>query len=138
MSLFAGAMLALSIGLSGCKIGSDKKTSRGTSTRTNTSTSTTNTSVATARNVLVSWAPNRESAVNKAGGGYRIYYSRTDAGVDIGSATVKTVSYVSGALAPTSLLLPSLSSGNLHVKIIPFSARNTSGNTSTVTTLVVP
>ena len=78
------------------------------------------------RSVLVSWTPNREVAVNRTGGGYRVYASRT-AGTSLESASVQDVPYTAGATAPTSavLLLPT---GNNYIRVVAYSALNPSGS----------
>ena len=70
--------------------------------------------------VQVSWTANREAAVNKSGGGYKVYYSKTP-GFDIGSASSVNVPYQSGATAPTSSKL-SLSSGTYYIKVVAYSS----------------
>ncbi len=71
-------------------------------------------------NVQVSWAANHEAAVNKAGGGYRVYYSKSP-GFDVGGANSVNVPYQSGAATPTSAKL-NLSSGTYYIKVVAFSA----------------
>lgn len=78
-------------------------------------------------NVRASWTPNRETAVNSPGGGYRIYYASTrDFALDR-AAGVIDVPYASGALAPTSTLL-TLPSGTHYLKIVAYSTLNPSGS----------
>ncbi len=75
--------------------------------------------------VRVSWTANRETAVNSAGGGYKIYYSPT-AGFDIASANVVDLPYKAGA-APTTTNL-TLASGTHYVKVIAYSTLNPNGS----------
>lgn len=90
--------------------------------------------------VQVSWTENPESAVNTAGGGYRVYYSQTagfspaDAGV-----TVLDVPYVSGPTAPTSASV-ALASGTYFVKVAAFSALRSGSESapSAETSVTVP
>jgi hypothetical protein len=76
--------------------------------------------------VQVSWAANREAAVNAAGGGYRVYYGKTP-GFDIATASFVDVPYVSGPTAPTTTNL-TLSSGDNFVKVVAYSALNSTGS----------
>jgi len=138
MSLCAVALLALSLILPGCKLGEQKKSSKGTSTSVNTSTTSTNTAVTTLKTILVSWSPNRESAVNTTGGGYKVYYSKTDATVSVVTSSVVNVPFVSGTLSPTTAQLTGLTAGTYFVKVVAFSSRNTAGSVSAISSLVVP
>ena len=70
--------------------------------------------------VQVSWAANREAAVNKSGGGYRVYYSKTQ-GFDVAGASSVNVPFQSGTAAPTSTKL-SLSSGTYYIKVVAYSS----------------
>lgn len=85
--------------------------------------------------VTISWAANREAAVNKTGGGYI---------VSISGKTPITVPYVSGSLAPTSTTA-SLTAGTYTVSVTAYSALNIPGGTggstsasSTSITVTVP
>ena len=89
----------------------------------------------TAHAVTISWASNRETAVNSPGGGYI---------VNISSQTPINMPYVSGPLAPTSATV-SLSAGTYTVSVVAYSALKppggTSGSTSapsTPITVIVP
>ena len=93
----------------------------------------------------LAWNENPETAVNSAGGGYRVYHS-TNSGFNPGDAGVKVVDvpYVSGATAPTTVIVP-ISSGTYYVRVAAYSALNapgsSSGSISTATpqiTLTVP
>ncbi|HLF22557.1 MAG TPA: hypothetical protein VI565_01445 [Burkholderiales bacterium] len=76
--------------------------------------------------VQVSWTANREAAVNRAGGGYRVYHGRTS-GFDLATASFIDVPYNSGATAPTSTSLL-LSSGDNFIKVVAYSALNPNGS----------
>ena len=79
-------------------------------------------STAASHDVKLSWQPNREAAVNRAGGGYTIYYSTT-ANAPAASTTEVSVPYVSGAAAPTTATL-NLMPGTYYIRISAFSALN--------------
>ena len=76
--------------------------------------------------VQVSWVANREAAVNAAGGGYKVYYSKTS-GFNVASASFVDVPYVSGPTAPTTTTL-TLSSGTNFVKVVAYSTLNPGGS----------
>ena len=76
--------------------------------------------------VSVSWTANREAAVNRTGGGYRVYASRTS-GFNIASASFVDVPFDSGAAAPTSTNLM-LASGDNFIKVLAYSALNPNGS----------
>jgi hypothetical protein len=84
--------------------------------------------------VQVSWAANRDAAVNQAGGGYRVYFSRI-AGFNVAGASFVDVPYVSGPTAPTAAAL-ALSSGNNFIKIVAYSALNPNGSAPSAETSV--
>jgi hypothetical protein len=67
--------------------------------------------------VTISWAPNHEAGVNKAGGGYRVI---VDGGAPI------SVPYVSGATAPTSADV-TLFTGSHTVTVSAFAALDAQG-----------
>jgi hypothetical protein len=81
-------------------------------------------------NILVSWAANREKAVNSTGGGYKVYYSLSTP-VNTSTASSVDVPYVTGATAPTSRTITGLSCGSWHFRVIAYSALHPSGSTST-------
>ena len=87
--------------------------------------------------VQVSWTANREAAVNRAGGGYRVYYSKTS-NFNVETASYVNVPYVSGATAPTSANINNLQVGTYYFKIVAYSNLNrpgsTGGSTSTPST----
>jgi hypothetical protein len=77
--------------------------------------------------VEVSWARNPETAVNRSGGGYKVYYSsNTGFNPGDGGVTEVDVPYVSGALSPTSVLI-GLGSGTHYLRIAAYSALNAPG-----------
>lgn len=82
-----------------------------------------------APSVQISWTANREKAVNKSGGGYRIYYSRTS-GIDPATASYYDVPYVSGATAPVTKTLSNLLIGTTYFKVSAYSSLNAPGSTS--------
>ncbi|BAU50255.1 hypothetical protein SVA_3721 [Sulfurifustis variabilis] len=83
--------------------------------------------VAGVGNVRVSWAPNRETAVNGPGGGYRVYHAPSpDFALD-GAEGVVDVPYASGARAPTAAIL-SLPSGTHYLKVVAYSTINPTGS----------
>lgn len=87
--------------------------------------------------VLISWAANRETAVNRPGGGYRVYYGTTP-GFSIAAAPFVDVPHRAGATAPTqaSLALPA---GTFFVKVVAYSALDPNGSEpSAEITVTVP
>ena len=83
----------------------------------------------TSHTVNISWAANRETAVNSAGGGYT---------VAISGQTPINVPYVSGVAAPT-MINATLMTGSYSVAVKAYSALNppggTTGSTSTPSTI---
>jgi hypothetical protein len=74
------------------------------------------------RDVQVTWSANHEKIVNQAGGGYRVYYS-TSPGFSVSGATFVDAPYESGPEAPTTAILPLLSSGlTYYVKVVAYSS----------------
>lgn len=89
------------------------------------------------RDVEISWTPNRETAVNAPGGGYRVYYATTS-GFDLAAAPVVDVPYQGTVPTPTSAVIR-LSSGIHYIKIIAYSALNPGGSlASDESEVVVP
>jgi hypothetical protein len=82
-----------------------------------------------APSVQVSWTANREKAVNKTGGGYRVFYSRTS-GFDTSTASYYDVPYVSGPTAPVSRVFTNLLVGSTYFKVSAYSNLNAPGSTS--------
>ena len=82
---------------------------------------------ATDASILVSWDGNPETAVNRSGGGYKVYYS-SNSGFDPGDSGVTEIDvpYSSGVSAPTSVLI-SLSLGTYYIRIAAYSALNAPG-----------
>jgi hypothetical protein len=70
--------------------------------------------------VQISWAANHEAAVNRAGGGYRVYVG-TSAGFPLSSVTPIDVPYASGQSAPTSTTIQR-ASGTYYIKVVGYSA----------------
>jgi hypothetical protein len=67
--------------------------------------------------VTISWAQNRETGVNKAGGGYL---------VGINTQTPIEVPYVSGSAAPTSYTL-TLQPGSYTITVVAYAALDAQG-----------
>lgn len=82
--------------------------------------------------VTLSWAANREKAVNSAGGGYRIYYAQYSSVTE--SSPSVDVPFVSGSQAPTSAQLTGLISGTYYVRVKAYSTLNPSGSALSTTT----
>ncbi len=80
-------------------------------------------------NLGISWNANREVAVNRAGGGYRVYYSTTS-GFALSAGTMTDVPFVSGSQAPTSLSITGVKAGKYYVKIVAYSTLNAPGVTT--------
>jgi hypothetical protein len=79
--------------------------------------------------LLINWNANHEKAVNSAGGGYKIYYSKSS-GFDVSTAAMVNVPYVSGGTAPTSKQITDLAAGTYYFKVVAYSALNPPGGTS--------
>ena len=86
----------------------------------------------TSPRIQVTWAANRENAVNKAGGGYKVYYSRTS-GFSLSGASYVDVPYVSGAAAPVTTILSNLIKGTYYIKVVAYSSLNTPGGSGGTT-----
>jgi hypothetical protein len=78
-------------------------------------------------NIQISWIGNPETAVNRSGGGYKVYYS-TNSGFNPGDVgvTVIDVPYISGVSAPTSVLV-SLSPATYYIRVAAYSVLNVPG-----------
>lgn len=87
------------------------------------------------RTVVVSWGANHESAVNRAGGGYRVYYSTTP-GFALGSGTLINVPYAGGTTAPTTTNL-ALTAGTYYFKVAAYSTLNAAGSAASAEIQVV-
>lgn len=72
----------------------------------------------------VSWDENRESGVNSAGGGYRVYYATSSNVATSSNSNVVNVPYVSGPTAPTTATISNLSTGDWYIKVVAYSAYN--------------
>lgn len=108
------ASFAVSVALSAC--GAKNKASPKTSAPTATI------SCSSASNpVIFDWTANRESAVNRAGGGYRVYVGSAS-GFSVAQALQNiNVPYASGAQAPTSATLSTLAKGRYFVRVAAYS-----------------
>jgi len=80
--------------------------------------------------VNISWSANPETAVNRSGGGYKVYYSSTS-GFNLSDADVTEIDvpYISGSTAPTSTQVQLLT-GTYYIRIIAYSALNALGTTT--------
>lgn len=78
--------------------------------------------------VSIAWTANKEQGVNQSGGGYKVYYSRTS-GFNTEIADSVDVPWASGTTTPVSTLL-NLTSGTYYIKVIAYSAVNSSGSSS--------
>ena len=89
-----------------------------------------NNAPSTVHTVSISWNPNRETAVNTLGGGYKVYYS-TNFGFNISGFGVNVVDvpFVAPPSAPTTTSLQ-LASGNYYFRIVAYSALNPPGGNS--------
>jgi len=83
--------------------------------------------VTNSRSVTLSWQANHESAVNRSGGGYRVYYSGTP-GFALTSVQPINVPWTSGAHTPTSTTVTLASNTNYYVKVVAYSALNPTGS----------
>jgi hypothetical protein len=79
------------------------------------------------RNVTLSWAANHESAVNRSGGGYRVYYSATP-GFALASVQPIDVPWSSGSHTPTSTTVSVMSGSNYYAKVVAYSSLNLAGS----------
>ena len=81
------------------------------------------------KKISVTWTPSKNTAVNKNGGGYRVYYSKFS-GFNINSASYLNVPYTSGQNTPNSAVITGLSVGMYYIKVIAFSSINPIGGTT--------
>lgn len=86
----------------------------------------------TSPRIQVTWTANRETAVNKTGGGYKVYYSRTS-GFGLSGVSYVDVPYVSGAAAPVTTTLSNLIKGTYYIKVVAYSSLNTPGGSGGTT-----
>jgi hypothetical protein len=79
-------------------------------------------------NVRISWNENPETAVNRSGGGYRVYYS-ANSGFDPGDSGVAEIDvpWTSGASTPTTVVV-TLSPGIYYIRIAAYSLLNPPGS----------
>lgn len=90
--------------------------------------------------VLISWAENPETAVNLAGGGYKVYYSSTS-GFNLSDADVTEIDVpFNGATTPTSTQVQ-LIPGTYYIRIVAYSSLNapgiTTGSSSTASAEII-
>ena len=86
----------------------------------------------------LAWDANPETAVNSAGGGYRVYYSSNSGFNPVdGGVTEVNVPYTSGATAPTTVVIP-LGSGTYFVRLAAYSALNAPGTTGVSISTATP
>jgi hypothetical protein len=74
--------------------------------------------------VTVSWDDNRESGVNSAGGGYRVYYATSSNVSTASNANVVVVPYATGPKAPTTVTIENLAAGDWYIKVVAYAAYN--------------
>ena len=81
--------------------------------------------------ITVSWEVNKETAVNRAGGGYIVYFSQSS-GFNPGDTGVssKSVPYVSGVASPTTTVITVPVSGVWYIRVVAMSQLNAPGSTS--------
>jgi hypothetical protein len=79
-------------------------------------------------NIRISWNENPETAVNRSGGGYSVYYS-PNSGFNPGDSGVMVIDvpWVSGASAPTSVVTP-LNPGIYYIRVAAYSSLNPPGS----------
>ncbi|MBN1113769.1 MAG: hypothetical protein JXA66_00370 [Oligoflexia bacterium] len=71
--------------------------------------------------VLISWTANKESAVNKSGGGYMVYYSQTQGfGVNDAGVQAVDVPYVTGSTSPVSASIDVESGKTWYVRVAAY------------------
>ena len=79
--------------------------------------------------VQISWNSNPETAVNRSGGGYKVYYS-SNSGFNLSDVDVTEIDVpFNGSTTPTSTQVQ-LISGTYYIRIIAFSALNAPGTTT--------
>jgi len=88
--------------------------------------------------IQVSWNASLATAVNRSGGGYRVYYS-SSSGFNTGEVGVTEIDvpYISGVSAPTSVLIE-VGSGTYYVRVAAYSALNAPGTSGGSTSTVTP
>lgn len=79
--------------------------------------------------VQLSWNANREKSVNKSGGGYKVYYGRTN-NFDPSTASYYDVPYTSGPTTPVTKVLTNLLIGTTYFKVRAYSNLNAPGSTT--------
>jgi len=86
--------------------------------------------------ITISWNANPESAVNSAGGGYIVYYSKNPF-FQIPNADSIQVPYVSGPKAPTSAVITNLqlhAPASYFFRVVAYSSLQTPLGTTAVST----
>jgi hypothetical protein len=73
-----------------------------------------------ATQLVLNWDANHESAVNSAGGGYRVYYAFSP-GVDTTQASFLDVPFVSGTLAPTTVTFTNPGQATYYFRVVAYS-----------------
>jgi hypothetical protein len=73
-----------------------------------------------ATQLVLNWDANHESAVNSAGGGYRVYYAFSP-NVNTSTASFLDVPYVSGTQAPTTVTLTNPVNGTYYFRVVAYS-----------------
>lgn len=88
--------------------------------------------------IEVSWNANPETAVNRGGGGYKLYYSSNSGfdPADIGVTEVD-VPFVSGPTAPTSVQIE-VGPGTYYFRVAAYSSLNAPGTTGGSISLAAP
>lgn len=83
----------------------------------------------TPKTVTISWDANRESAVNSANGGYKVYYS-SFSGFDINDSNVQVIDvpYSGGPASPTQTTAQ-LVPGHYYFRVVAYSSLNAPGST---------
>lgn len=87
--------------------------------------------------ITVNWNANHETAVNTAGGGYRVYYA-VSPGYVAGVTAFVDAPYVSGLTSPITADIPNLGSATYFLNVVAYSALNTTGSAATAKTAVIP
>jgi hypothetical protein len=70
--------------------------------------------------VAVSWNANKEKIVNRAGGGYRVYYSNTRITAANRSVAQKKEVVFNGTSTPTTVDIPNLAVGTYYFRVYAF------------------
>lgn len=125
--LLSAATLSLSLVLTGCPVSGTASAPKRPAPRIPTTDP---------KNVLISWTANRETAVNSAGGGYKVHYS-TRMGFPLPADNFVDVPYVSGATAPTSVVVSLTGKTTWYIRVVPYSALEDEGTASSQISVAV-